>query len=322
MASDRDPVAGTGPGRPVGGVGGEAVVVLDGGLATTLAGRGVDLSGPLWSARLLRDDPAAIVAAHRAFLTAGAEVLTTASYQLSTLGLAAVGADPGELADLQARSVALAREAVAAERSAPGGTAVRARVAASVGPYGAVLADGSEYRGGYGLTVAALRTFHVDRLTSLVAAAPDLLAVETIPSGAELAALAPLLAEAGLPAWVAVRPGEDGTTTPEGEPLLDALAPVLAVDAVVAVGVNCCDPGTATRALEVLGAATDRALVVYPNLGDRWDAAAGRWRSGTDRFDAATVARWRRAGARLIGGCCGTGPDHLRRLVALLPDGS
>jgi homocysteine S-methyltransferase len=321
MASDRVPVVGTGPGRPPAGAGHEPVVVLDGGLATTLAGRGVDLSGPLWSARLLRDDPAAIVAAHRAFLAAGAEVVTTASYQLSAPGLAAVGADPGELADLQSRSVALAREAVAAERSAAG-TAVRVRVAASVGPYGAVLADGSEYRGGYGLTVAALRTFHADRLASQVAAAPDLLAVETIPSGAELAALAPLLAETGLPAWVAVRPGEDGTTTPEGEPLLDALAPVLAVDTVTAVGVNCCDPGTATRALEVLGAATDRPLVVYPNLGDRWDPAAGRWRSGTDRFDAATVARWRRAGARLIGGCCGTGPDHLRRLVALLRDGS
>jgi homocysteine S-methyltransferase len=316
----------------------DRVVVFDGGLATTLEAAGHDLSGPLWSARLLRDDPQAIVAAHRAFLAAGAQVITTASYQLSARGLAAVGADPAEVDRLLARSVELAREAVAAHETATSpsppsdgrstaGTQPTSptaaspsslRVAASVGPFGAVLADGSEYRGGYGVGVDELEAFHGPRVAALVAAAPDLLAVETIPSGDELTALARVLAHVEIPAWVSVTLGPDGVTTPEGQPLLEALAPVLELDAVVAVGVNCCPPAMATRALQLLGPAAAHPLVVYPNVGDTWDAVARRWVAGPGGDAGAEVAAWHRSGARLIGGCCGTTPDHLRRLVAAI----
>jgi homocysteine S-methyltransferase len=317
----------------------DRVVVLDGGLATTLEAAGHDLSGPLWSARLLRDDPQAIVDAHRSFLDAGAEVITTASYQLSARGLAAVGADPAEAARLLARSVELAREAVAAHaattspsastatsppalRVAPSASTATSpsalRVAASVGPFGAVLADGSEYRGGYQVGVDELEAFHAPRVAALVAADPDLLAVETIPSGAELEALARVLGDLEVPAWVSVTLGADGITTPEGQPLLEALAPVLELDAVVAVGVNCCPPELATKALALLGPAVEHPLVVYPNVGDTWDAGARRWVAGPGGDARAEVAAWHRSGARLIGGCCGTTPDHLRRLVAAI----
>jgi homocysteine S-methyltransferase len=306
--------------RPSGDAEASDVVVLDGGLATTLEAAGHDLSGPLWSARLLVEDPDAIVAAHRAFLAAGAEVVTTASYQLSARGLRSVGRDEREVGRLLARSVELARAAIAghgADQRDTGGGRV-ARVAASVGPYGAVLADGSEYRGGYGRTVEQLAAFHGPRIEALVAAAPDLLAVETIPSGTEVGALARVLAEVDLPAWVSVTVGPDGTATPEGQPLAEAVAPVLEVDAVVAVGVNCCPPAVASRALEVLAAACDHPLVVYPNVGETWDAQARGWRPGAGGDAGAELPRWLAAGAKLIGGCCGTGPEHLAQLVAAL----
>jgi homocysteine S-methyltransferase len=305
------------------------VVVLDGGLATTLEDAGHDLSGPLWSARLLAEDPDAIVAAHRAFLAAGAEVVTTASYQLSAAGLRAAAGDERDVDRLLARSVSLAREAIAdhlasldrrdggtGERERPVGVGRPLRVAASVGPYGAALADGSEYRGGYGRSVDELVVFHAPRVAALVAAGPDLLAVETIPSGAEVEALAQVLAEVDVPAWVSVTVGPDGTTTPEGQPLRDALAPALEVTAVGAVGVNCCPPSVATRALEVLAASCAHPLVVYPNVGDTWDPQARGWRPGTGGDVRAELPRWLAAGARMVGGCCGTGPEHLARLAA------
>lgn len=297
------------------------VVVLDGGLATTLEAAGHDLSGPLWSARLLADDPEAIVAAHRAFLAAGAEVVTTASYQLSAIGLRSAGGD-GQVVDrLLARSVALAREAIAGHLADQRHSRTRPpRVAASVGPYGAVLADGSEYRGGYGLSVDRLVAFHAPRVAALVAAGPDLLAIETIPSGAELEAIAKVLADVEVAAWVSVTVGPDGTTTPEGQPLGEALAPVLEVAAVVAVGVNCCPPGVATRALETLADVCDHPLAVYPNVGDTWDAQARGWRPGAGGDAQRELPRWLAAGARLIGGCCGTSPAHLARLASTLDD--
>jgi homocysteine S-methyltransferase len=293
------------------------VVVLDGGLATTLEAAGHDLSGPLWSARLLAEDPGAIVAANQAFLAAGAEVVTTASYQLSATGVRSIGGDVRDVDRLLERSVSLAREAIAGHfADQPDGGRRPPRVAASVGPYGAVLADGSEYRGGYGRFVEELIDFHAARLAALVAAGPDLLAVETIPSGTELEAIAQVLAEVDVPAWVSVTVGPDGTTTPEGQPLGEALAPVLEVAAVVAVGVNCCPPSVATRALETIARSCEHPLVVYPNAGDTWDAQSRGWRPGAGGDVRGELPRWLAAGAQMIGGCCGTGPEHLARLAA------
>ena len=133
----------------------ERPLVLDGGLSTWLGAQGHDLSDELWSARLLLQAPDAIVAAHKDFIRAGADVITTASYQATEAGFAKRGIDRAGFRDLLHRSVALAREAIATSE-------VRKPVfvAASVGPYGAMLADGSEYRGNYGLTVEELVRFH------------------------------------------------------------------------------------------------------------------------------------------------------------------
>ncbi|HUG86347.1 MAG TPA: homocysteine S-methyltransferase [Euzebya sp.] len=253
---------------------GEALV-LDGGLATELERAGHDLSGQLWSARLLRDDPEAILAVHRAFRDAGAEVLTTASYQASVAGYESVGVGPARARRLIADSVALARRALDAT---PGD----GWVAGSCGAYGASLADGSEYRGRYGVPVAALVAFHAERAAILLDAGADLLAFETLPSHLEAVAVAEVLA--GLPqvaAWASFT-SPDGRHTPEGVPLEEAAAPLAGVDGVVALGVNCLQPAAVGAALEVLRP-LGTPLVVYPNAGDTWDGDARRWLATTAR---------------------------------------
>ena len=179
------------------------VVVLDGGLATELEHRGHDLSSDLWSARLLAEDPAEISAVHAAYFAAGARLATTASYQASYEGLAAAGYDAAEADALLGRSVDLARAAaVEAQAGDPLG---RTRwVAASVGPYGAMLAGGEEYTGDYGpdMDVTRLRAWHRRRLAVLAAAGPDVLALETVPSLAEAEALVAEVADLGVPAWL------------------------------------------------------------------------------------------------------------------------
>lgn len=280
----------------------ERVVVLDGGLATELEARGHDLSGELWSARLLADDPGAIRDVHRAYFAAGAEVATTASYQASVDGLAARGWDP---ATLLRRSVALAREA----RDEFGS----GWVAASVGPYGAVLADGSEYRGDYGLSIAQLRHFHRPRLELLASAEPDVLAVETIPCLAEVEAVLAELDGLGVPAWLSVTCAGDRTRA--GEPLAEAFAMARDVASVIAAGVNCVDPRDVVAAVGLATATTGRPGVAYPNSGEGWDAAARAWDGPAD-FTAADASEWVAAGARLVGGCCRVGPAAIAQLAA------
>ncbi len=282
-------------------------IVLDGGLGTLLEARGHDLSSSLWSARLLIEDPQAIRRAHAEFFDAGARVAISSSYQLSHTGLDAAGLGRSQADAMLARSVHLAREARDEAGLDPGA----AWIAASVGPYGATLADGSEYTGDYGLGVAELRAWHRPRLRALAAAGPDVIAVETVPSLAELEALCRELDGLGIPAWVSVTIADGGLRS--GESLAEAFAVAASVPEVVAVGVNCCDAADVSGALEVV-AATGRPGIVYPNSGEQWHADSREW-SGAASAIAAGAASWVAGGARLVGGCCRVGPDQIAEIA-------
>ncbi len=283
-----------------------APVVLDGGFATALEARGHDLSGLLWSARLLRDAPEEVVAVHRAFVDAGAQVVIGASYQASHAGYARAGLSAEQCdADLEA-SVRLARE----------GAGGRARVAASVGPWGAHLADGSEYTGYPGVTRGELRDFHARRLERLVAAGPDLVAVETIPELLEAEVLVELLAETApeLPYWVSFS-ATGGARLTGGAPFAEAVDVV--GDRALAVGVNC----TAPRHVDELLSSAQAGVpyVVYPNAGAAYDAGTKTWTDdGAAEFSPATVRRWQDLGVGYLGGCCGIGADGIRGISQAL----
>ncbi|MHB9863382.1 homocysteine S-methyltransferase [Streptomyces sp. YIM S03343] len=277
-------------------------LVLDGGMSNELEAQGHDLGGALWSARLLRDAPEAITAVHRAYFEAGAQVAITASYQATYEGFAQLGISRAETTTLLRRSVALAREA------ADG----RGWVAASVGPYGAMLADGSEYRGDYGLTVAELTRFHRPRLEALAEAGPDVFAVETIPDIREAEAVLTALDGLGLPAWLSY--SIRGTTTSAGQPLTEAFALARSSAAVVATGVNCAPPAEAAPALAQV---TGLPGVAYPNGGGVWDPQARSWQGAEDEI-ADLAPSWAAAGAALVGGCCRVGPAGIKELAVRL----
>jgi homocysteine S-methyltransferase len=276
-------------------------------LSNALADRGHVLADDLWTARLLRDAPEEIVAVHRAYFDAGAQVATTASYQASVGGFVAAGIDEAEARRLIVRSVTLAREAA---NSYPG-----AKVAASIGPYGAVLGDGAEYRGRYGLTATQLRDFHRPRVELLLTAGPDLLAVETIPDVDEAAVLAELIDEYDAPAWLSYTIA-DGCTR-AGQSLEEAFAIAAGVDAIIATGVNCCAPGDVLAAVRVAVATSGKPAIAYPNAGETWDADNHRW-VGTSSYDLALAPVWRDAGAAHLGGCCRIGPEQIAALTAVL----
>ncbi|XQE85585.1 homocysteine S-methyltransferase [Streptomyces microflavus] len=290
----------------------EGPVLLDGGLSNQLEAQGCDLSDALWSARLLADAPEQIEAAHLAYLRSGAQVLITASYQATFEGFGRHGIGPERTGALLARSVELARRAAGAARRADPGREVW--VAASVGPYGAMLADGSEYRGRYGLTVRELERFHRPRMAALAEAEPDVLALETVPDVEEAEAVVRVAEETGLPVWLSYSVA--GGRTRAGQSLEEAFAVAAGREAVVAVGVNCCDPAEAEEAVRVAVAVTGKPAVVYPNSGEGWDAG-GRGGPGST-FDPGRVRAWTGAGARLVGGCCRVGPDRIKELAGLL----
>jgi homocysteine S-methyltransferase len=288
------------------------VLILDGGMSNALEGRGHDLSDDLWTARLLRDDPAEIAAVHRVYFEAGADVATTASYQASVPALVRAGLSEDAAAGLIRGSVRFAREAADEVGQATGRALL---VAASVGPYGAALADGSEYRGRYGVSAATLRDFHQPRLELLASANPDLLAVETIPDLDEAEMLVPLLDELGLPSWFSY--SVSGGRTRAGQPLRAAYEVLADSTAIVAAGVNCSAPPDVLAAVESAVSVTGQPAVAYPNRGEEWDARSHTW-AGEGSFDTALAAAWVDAGARLVGGCCRVGPADIARLASSL----
>lgn len=277
---------------------GDSSVVIDGGLSTQLESRGLDMNDPLWTGRVLLEHPQAIAQAHADYVSAGADVVITASYQVSRAGFVAAG-----LSGAEADAALLA--SIEAARSATTGST--ARVAASVGPYGAILHDGSEYRGRYGLSHGQLVDFHAERLAVLAEGGADLLAIETIPDVEEAAALADaLVPHEGIAAWMSFS-AADGERTCAGQRIEEAVAVAQSIPSVIAVGINCTDPRFATELVARMRAVTDLPIVLYPNAGGTWNPEDGMWsEASSPGFAPALLDAWRDAGATAIGGCCGT----------------
>jgi homocysteine S-methyltransferase len=290
----------------------EAGLILDGGLATELERHGFDLRDPLWSARFLLENPEAIQSVHRDYLNAGADVLTTASYQATLPGLQAKGLSQADAAALLRQSVELVRKVII-ESHRP-----ETWIAASAGPYGAYLADGSEFRGDYSLSAEQLYDFHAPRLEVLADAQPTLIACETIPLLREANAIARWVESSKVPAWISFS-CRDESSTCGGDLIQDCADFVDSVESIVAIGVNCTAPHLITTLVERIRERTTKLIVVYPNSGQRWDATTRSWTGSADINSFVELAKeWRTVGAHGIGGCCQTTPSHIQQLAKAL----
>lgn len=295
----------------------QGFVVLDGGLATELEKRGADLDHFLWSARLLAEAPELIGQVHQDYLAAGADVIATATYQASYGGFQRAGFDRAEAERLMRLSVELAVQA--RERFCSSSENREDRlpplIAASMGPYGACLHDGSEYHGNYDIGRQALLEFHRPRMDLLAETAADLFAFETIPSREEAEVLIELMGDyPDLQAWLGFS-CRDGQHVSHGELFADCAALADASGQIVAVGINCTPPQYVTALLES-ARSVRTPLVVYPNSGEHWVAQDNRWAG--QECGVFPVSDWYARGARLIGGCCRTGPEDIRSIRAEL----
>ena len=272
---------------------------IDGGLSTALENNGNKLTTSLWTGELIKTAPSEITKAHADFINAGSQIIITSSYQLSYLGCGKRGWSEAETDEALRASTQLAKEAVDK-------TGKDVKVAASVGPYGAALADGSEYKGNYGVSKSVLKDFHAKRLEVLIATSPDLLALETMPDTVEVEVLLELLRDCPIPFWVSYS-CKAGSQTNAGQSFAQAVA--IAQDA-MAVGINCTPPELITELL--LSAKSDKPFVVYPNSGRTWDAVKKEWiGSSSAGFDQDLINQWKAAGAQYIGGCCGISANEI-----------
>ena len=278
------------------------IIKLDGGLSTALENNGNKLTTSLWTGELIRSNPAQITRAHLDFINAGAQIIITSSYQLSYPGCKDRGWSEVDTDQALIASTQLAKDAITQS-----GKSVK--VAASVGPYGASLADGSEYKGNYGVSKSALKDFHARRLEILISTSPDYLALETMPDTSEVEILLELLTDCPIPFWISYS-CKEGNQTNAGQSFQSAVD--LASNA-MAVGINCTKPELITELLR--SAKSSKPFIVYPNSGRVWDAKNKVWTgSAAAGFSNKLVNEWIEAGAEIIGGCCGIGAAEIKAL--------
>lgn len=293
----------------------QPVLVIDGALATELERRGFDLKDDLWSAKILLEKPEAIKQLHYDYFKAGADCAITASYQATLAGFMKRGLTEAQAYALLQKSVKLAIEARDEFWAEEANRVGRAKpfVAASVGPYGAYLADGSEYRGNYGLTEEQLMDFHRPRMRALIEAGAEMLACETIPSPIEARALVKVLGEfQGMSAWISFSCRDEAHVC-EGERLEECIRQVEASPQVAAVGINCTSPKFIPALIREARKATDKPILVYPNSGESYSAEKMDWNGDPVYESFGEEAKvWREAGARMIGGCCRTSPEDIQ----------
>lgn len=277
------------------------VLVLDGGLSTALEAQGLTIDGAMWTGELQLTNPDAVTAAHRSFVDAGADIIITGSYQLSFEGGRRAGWSDDDV------ERALRNSTTAARLAANDDTLV----AASIGPFGAHLNDGSEFRGNYGVSDRAIGEYHDRRLDVLLDTEPDLLALETMPDLNEARILLDLIESksADMPFWVSFTVTEPGSISGGGT-FAEACSLVENYPNAIAVGINCSPLSVITPTLS--GVETDLSFVVYPNAGQTWDSDAMAWSGDPEFATRKHIDEWVGLGARIVGGCCGYGPSNLQ----------
>ncbi|MGR6545899.1 homocysteine S-methyltransferase [Paenibacillus tundrae] len=294
------------------------VMILDGALATELEKHGCNLDDPLWSARVLLENPDVIVQVHADYFRAGADCAITSSYQATVDGFGKKGIEEQAALELIRKTVKLAAQARNEVWDEVRNIVQRTKpiVAASVGPYGAYLADGSEYVGHYGVSDETLAAFHRPRLAALVEAGADMLAFETIPSLQEAQVLVTLLKEfPDTSAWLTFSL-QDGTTISEGTPLAECARQLGNEPQIAAIGLNCAPMEVVTEAIHILAQSSDKPIIVYPNSGEVYDAETKTWSGqGTCGSISEASEQWVAAGAQIIGGCCRTTPHQISELA-------
>ena len=276
-----------------------APVILDGALGTELERAGVRTALPLWTTHALLEAPRSVEQIQHRYALAGAEILTAASFRTQRRTLAKAGlAD--RAAELTAAAVHLARRA----SEIPG---VRPLVAGSAAP----LEDC--YRPDLAPEQAAAEREHHEHAANLARAGVDLILIETMNTAREAVAAARAARATGLPFLVSF------VCRPDGR-LLSNEALATAIDSLAscqpsAVLVNCLPPSAVEGCLPALRNCA-APFGVYANLGAPSGAAHQHSEEGSPAEFARHAEAWVAAGARLIGGCCGTTPDHVRELAA------
>ena len=292
-------------------------VILDGGLSNVLESMGCDLNHKLWSARLIKSNPEAIVKTHLSYLEAGATCITTSGYQASVPGFMELGETKKQAKQLLLDSVSLA---VIARKQFLKSTGLKSSIyiAASLGPYGAYMANGAEYTGDYKITAAQLIRFHKERLDILDTSEADFLAFETIPSLMEVKVLSELLLNSVKPSWISFS-CKDGSHLNDGHKIHDAAKILADHPNVFAIGVNCTAPKYINKIIEILKIeAPDKRIIVYPNSGEVYHAKSKSWIGVDDPVLFRKMAEeWLEKGADIIGGCCRIGPEHILKIKDL-----
>lgn len=290
-------------------------LLLDGGLSNQLEALGYNLDNPLWSAILLKQNPQAIIQAHLDYLNAGARCLITASYQATLAGFRRLGLSDDEGKSLLVKSVSLAQSAIEQFMQSQTTDSIRPLIAASIGPYGAFLADGSEYHGNYGVGDDVLMAFHQARIHLLDQTPADVLACETIPCHQEAQVLADLLKSTKTPAWVSFACRNEAELN-DGTVIEKAAAAFVDNPNVLAIGVNCTAPQYINALIEKLKSiAPNKAIIVYPNSGEHYHPKDKTWSGTCTPQDVGKAAiGWRKSGANIIGGCCRMGPEHIEAM--------
>jgi homocysteine S-methyltransferase len=297
------------------------LIILDGAFSTELERRGCNINDSLWSAKILMENPHIIGEVHKDYLTKGADCIITSSYQATYEGFIKRGLSKIEASNLIQLSVSLATKVRNDFWSKEENRTSRPKplVAASIGPYGAYLADGSEYRGGYKLDENQLMDFHRERMKTLIDAKPDILACETIPCLSEAVAIAKLLKEfPGIYGWISFS-AKDEKYINNGELIKDCAKVLDEYEQVAAIGINCTAPEYVTGLIEEIKKGTTKPIIVYPNSGENYNPLTKTWNGCSGNWSYANSAKeWHKHGASIIGGCCRTTPKDIQDIARLM----
>ncbi len=292
-------------------------LILDGALGTQMQNHGFNINDSLWSAKFLDENPNAIKLVHKEYLEAGADCIITSSYQASLEGFLEKGFSEEKADHLISSSIKIAKDTRDEFwESYKNSDRLKPLVAASIGPYGAYLANGAEYSGAYEISEKKLSSFHKRRLDTIMKMSPDIIACETIPLFSEIKILSKLLEKyKTTTSWLCLSAKNESLTN-AGDDVEEVISWLNAQKHIDAIGVNCTAPQYISTLVKKIKKLSDKLIVIYPNGGSAYNPITKLWESSlTNSEEFAKMAYlWNSLGANIIGGCCETTPKEIKKI--------
>ena len=283
------------------------IKLLDGSMSFPMEQLGYNLKNKLWTGKALINNPDLIKDIHKGYIDAGADFISTSTYQISFDRLKNMGYQSEEIKKIFQKSVDIVKDAIEESKLKK-----EIKIVGSFGPYASYDPEASEYIGEYDSTDIEIKKFHLNNIRIIEETDLDIILYETIPCLREIKILSEALSHSTKEIWISITCNEEMEFR-DGSSFKDACEIISKIEKITTMGINCFSPLLVKKAIDLLKKYSNKKILIYPNSGEIYNPKERFW-TGNNEFNNSMIKNWLSLYPDIIGGCCRIGYDDIKKM--------